>query len=836
VKNLNNLNKFIHFFLIGCTLVLLCLGIQYGIENYLIMPGFYSLEQKYATEKMYSIVSALKREEYHLAQIAADWAAWDDMYKFVKDGNEEFIKSNFQWESLNASGIHLIYVIRPDGSVVWKGIQHPIRKGSVNLSLFSETESLNKFIRMVQQKNTITGLALTKAGPLFLSLQPILPSDKKGPMRGLLIMGRFFTSQLLLELRTQTNSHFKIEPLTLALKNQKLAPIIAKAKLQKFVFHPWDEEHLQGFSIIKDIEGKPLLLITAYFNRDIVAQGKSTAILTSYIFVAAFLIMGFLVVVWFVFFRRESHKREQKIMELVNERTQKLAESEEQLRTLINATPDIICFKDGQGRWLEANEADLELFDLKGVAYQGKKDSELADYTHPKFKNAFMACEATDEQAWEKGVLTRSEEKIETVDGTQKIYDVIKVPVFNEDGSRKGLIVFGRDVTQEKILQDRLQKIEKMQAIGLMAAGVAHDLNNILTGILAYPDLLLMQLPPDSELRKPIEAIREAGKRASQVVADLLTIARGVAAPKEPANLNELIKEYIQSPEFKKLAKAYPRIKLELKLANSLPNISCSPVHIKKCLMNLVTNAFEAVETEGKVTIRTKHMLSNEIVNNQSNYLKKGEYVLLEVSDSGGGISPQDLGRIFEPFYTKKVMGRSGTGLGLAIVWNTVNEHEGIIDVSSDEHGTTFSLLFPVTQESSQMTHTDFNIADLYGNGATILVVDDEVEQRNLLKKLLTELNYNVHTVSTGEEAIEFLRNNKVDLVILDMILGSGMNGKETYQKILEIEPTQKTIIVSGYCEDQDIREAQKLGAGEFIKKPYSLKEIGVAIKKILSS
>jgi CheY-like chemotaxis protein len=191
--------------------------------------------------------------------------------------------------------------------------------------------------------------------------------------------------------------------------------------------------------------------------------------------------------------------------------------------------------------------------------------------------------------------------------------------------------------------------------------------------------------------------------------------------------------------------------------------------------------------------------------------------------------------RIFEPFYTKKVMGRSGTGLGMAVVWGTVKDHNGYIDVQSTERkGTKFTLYFPATQEDIAKEKAPLSIEDYMGNKESILVVDDVKDQRELALTLLAKLGYAADTISSGVEAAEYLKEHKVDLIVLDMIMDPGIDGLETYKRIIEVHPGQKAIIASGFSETDRVKEAQRLGAGQYIKKPYTLEKLGLAIKEEL--
>ena len=215
--------------------------------------------------------------------------------------------------------------------------------------------------------------------------------------------------------------------------------------------------------------------------------------------------------------------------------------------------------------------------------------------------------------------------------------------------------------------------------------------------------------------------------------------------------------------------------------------------------------------------------------------MEEGDYAVLTVADTGTGIPPEDLQRIFEPFYTKKIMGRSGSGLGMSVVWGTVKDHKGYIDIDSVEgQGTTFNLYFPVTREEVEKEKALVSIEDYKGNGETILVVDDVQEQREIASRILTMLGYEVSVVSSGEEAVEYLKDNSADLLVLDMIMDPGIDGLDTYKSILEIHPGQKAVIASGFTETDRVREAQRLGAGAYVKKPYTLERLGMVVREEL--
>ncbi len=389
---------------------------------------------------------------------------------------------------------------------------------------------------------------------------------------------------------------------------------------------------------------------------------------------------------------------------------------------------------------------------------------------------------------------------------------------------------------EKQAMELRLQRAQKMEAIGLLAGSVAHDLNNILSAIVGYPELLLLDLPKDSKLRQPLEATKEAGERATAVVADLLTVARGVASVKVPRDLNILVREYLESPEFLRLKSNHPNVQFNQQLASTLPAILCSPVHVKKSIMNLVTNGAEAIDGVGIVTLSTR-------VDNlkakwaKAHGLEPKEYVVLNITDTGSGIEDKDLEHIFEPFYTKKVMGhQSGTGLGLSVVWNAMQDHNGAVVVSRGNGATTFELYFPATQQTIADLKNRTHDIRIQGQGEKILVVDDEPQQRNLAGKMLELLGYEVVCVESGEKAVAYLQDHQADLILLDMLMDPGMNGRQAYERMIALRPGQKAVIASGFSESDEVKTALAMGAGAFIQKPYSIEQLGQAIKKTLNA
>ena len=515
--------------------------------------------------------------------------------------------------------------------------------------------------------------------------------------------------------------------------------------------------------------------------------------------------------------------------------TKELRRSEEKYRILVDKIQDGV-FLIQDNKFLFANDAlaimsGYSLAEIIGMEFLNLVAPEDRDLMADRYRRRHAG--ESVEKEYEFRILHK--------DGKTRVYLNMNVDIipYKYKVASIGTV---KNITERKLaemekreLETRLQRSEKMEAIGTLAGGVAHDLNNILSGIVTYPELLLMDIPKDSPLRKPIFTIQKSGEKAAAIVQDLLTLARRGVASEEIVDLNRIVDEYVRSPEHKMLLSFHSGVKLELNLAEDLLCIMGSPVHLSKTVMNLVSNAVEAMPDGGKVRVSTENRYVDSPVKGFDHVKKEGDYVVLTVADSGVGISPQDMKQIFEPFYTKKVMGRSGTGLGMAVVWGTVKDHGGYIDVQSLEgKGTVFELYFPACREDLGGKKSRVAVQDCRGRGESVLVVDDAETQRTIATAILSKLGYDVDAVSCGEDAVQYVKEKPVDLLVLDMVMGEGMDGLETFREIIKWKPGQKAVIASGFSETARVKEAQRLGAGEYVRKPYSMEKIGFAARKEL--
>ena len=532
---------------------------------------------------------------------------------------------------------------------------------------------------------------------------------------------------------------------------------------------------------------------------------------------------------------------------IVEERTSELRDLQhvlelkgQELEIMIDASPAMIYYIDPERHFMRINRAFSDFFSVSIRCVTGKRASDL-------FPENISYLFSRDEEVINSGLpLLSRQEKLETENSVYHLR-IDTMPYKNGDGDVVGVIGFILDITHEvegeiekEQMRERAVRAEKMEAVGLLAGGVAHDGNNILTAMSGNLELLLADTPEEDGRRLYIEACFDATLQMEQLTNDLLTITRtGTVSGDcnlDVICLNEVVLKFSRSSVFLDLGRKAPNVDIFFEPDNNLLNIRGATHSLRKVIMNLVKNAIEAMPDSGEINISTENCYLDTPRTAYDLTISEGEYCILRIADNGKGMDEESLNHIFEPFYSKKKLGSSGSGLGMTVVFGVVKNHHGFVDVKSvPGEGTVFELYFPIMRivQGDKLLEA---IENFEGHEEQILVIDDIEAQQKLLKEFLSHLNYKVDTVSNGEMALQYLKNNKPALIILDMVLQEGMDGLDIYKEVLKIHPDQKTIISSGYSASGRVLEAQELGAGEYIRKPYSFLTIGKAVFNALKS
>ncbi|NVL90694.1 MAG: PAS domain S-box protein, partial [Desulfobacterales bacterium] len=402
-------------------------------------------------------------------------------------------------------------------------------------------------------------------------------------------------------------------------------------------------------------------------------------------------------------------------------------------------------------------------------------------------------------------------------------------PLLNRDGKLVGYTHSLKDITEPKLLEAQLQQAQRMESIGTLAGGVAHDFNNILMGIQGFASLILKDLDETQPQYNWVRRIEDQVKSGAELTRQLLGFARGGKYDVKPININELVR---------KTSSLFGRTKKEITIKEEYEQdiwtVEVDQGQIKQVLLNLYVNAWQAMPAGGELYLETSNVTLDESFVKPYG-LQPGRYVKISVTDTGIGIDDAIQQRIFDPFFTTKQLGW-GTGLGLASAYGIVINHDGIINVYSKKgHGSTFNTYLPAAKSAVPSAEPVARDEQIKRGTETILLVDDEQTVLDVGKELLSELGYTVLEAIGGREAVEIYKENKdkIDMVLLDMVM-PRMGGGEVYDRMKKINPSIKVLLSSGYSMNDQTIEILERGCDGFIQKPFNIHELSIKIREIL--
>jgi PAS domain S-box-containing protein len=511
-----------------------------------------------------------------------------------------------------------------------------------------------------------------------------------------------------------------------------------------------------------------------------------------------------------------------------------LRESEEKFRALVKATSQFVWSINEAG---ESEELPEWWSNLTGQAIEECLDGDCANSIHPDDRNFVKS---TWERAFGNKTSFDMEYRILTKEKTYRHFAVRGVRVFNGDGTFRQWVGTFTDITERKRAETALQESEehlrqaqKLESIGRLAGGVAHDFNNMLTAINGYSDLTLRSLRPDDPLRGNLEEIKKAGERSAQLTRQLLAFSRQQILQERVLEMNQVIVETG--------AMLQRVIGEDFQLTSVLdPNagkIKADPGQLSQVLMNLVVNSSDSMPKGGQITIETQNIDLDETYAGQHISVLPGRYVMLAVTDTGSGIDDETMPHIFEPFFTTKGVGK-GTGLGLSTVYGIIKQSGGNIWVYSEVgNGTTFKIYFPRVDDEIQNAEKTHSAGRLQKGTETVLLVEDEELVRGLSRDTLESCGYKVIDADNGVEALVLCEdpNLHIDLLLTDVVMPQ-MGGRELAERLLQKFPRLRVLFTSGYTDDAVVRHGIIAKGTNFIQKPFSLDALSRKVRETLDS
>jgi len=497
-----------------------------------------------------------------------------------------------------------------------------------------------------------------------------------------------------------------------------------------------------------------------------------------------------------------------------------LWESERRYQELFNSVMEGIGIVDENEIIEFCNPAFAEIFDEDST--YDILDKCLLDY----FPDSQKGIIVSETEKRKKGETSQYELEAISAKGKRKNIFVSITPRFDENKIYKGYFGSVLDITETKRLQELASQAQRLETAGRIAGQVAHDFNNLLGPMIAYPDMIKEHLPENHFSYKYLEDIEKAAEIMADINQQLLTLSRRGHYNLEILNLNNIITQVVDQMQL-----VPSTLHIEAILDENLMNIKGGSSQILRVISNLVNNARDAMQDNGFLSIITENFYIDRS-SEKYGLVVKGEYAKITITDTGCGISKEALSKIYDPFFSTKIADKKrGSGLGLSVVHAVMEDHNGYIDIQTKIGlGTSFYLYFPITRKSLETAEP----GEIVGGAESILVVDDDTLQREVALSLLESLGYKVTAADSGASALELLKNNPHDLLIIDMIMPGGLDGVETYQKVLEFNPSQKAIVVSGFAETDRVDKVLELGAGGFIRKPLTMKSIAQAIRQEL--
>lgn len=820
------------FFIITIIIVVLIASL-YIISEIFFLSSFEKIEKLFVKKDVESVLNILFNDLRELNSAVGDWAAWDETYSFIQNGNPNYVKKNLPDETYAELRLNLVLFVNSAGEIIFGRAFDLQKKEGIPLP-----REIKKYIypdspllKHPGPESSIYGLVNLSEGIMMVASRPILKSNREGPVRGSVIFGRFLN-----EIEIGRWSEIARMPIYIQEVKEQMPKdfleAISSLKNNEIFIKAEDSKVISGYAKVNNIYDKPAFLLKINQTRDIYNQGRVTLnYFILFIALSSFLFIGVIIIILkkSVLLRlsnlRKSIKNldfstniafpidlktKDELSEFSIDLLESIAYSRLLFSNILENLPEGILLLNSDNRVVFANKIGLDYLNILSNAKIGDLLSQLGNFS-------------INDLIFSSNSIWHNIEK----DG--RIFEIAVRMIGND---KKGSTVFVvRDVTQERKMLEQLHAQERLATVGQLAAGIAHDFNNILTGIIGYAEMYQSDENLSPNVRHALKVIRKNGDRAAALIRQILDFSRKSLIDFKIIDIVAFLRESIAF-----IKRTIPEnIEIIFETDNDKYLVLADKNKLQQAIMNLVVNSKDAMPKGGKLTLKINKIFIKKQQDSPLKIMPPGEWICISISDTGIGIPQHILPHIFEPFYTTKEVGK-GTGLGLSQVYGIIKQHNGYIDVKSEQGvGTTFFIyLTPVDSGREPSIQEEEKIVLPKGEGESILIVEDDSSVSEFLEAALNSCGYKVFIANNGHEALKIFNENKdnINLIITDLVM-PGIDGIKLSSMLREINESVKIIAITGYPMKLD-RDMLHAGIIHWVEKPIHLVTFLQTVKKAL--
>ncbi len=841
--------------IIGATLGCLVAALYFS-SRAILLRSYNTLEKDRVVENVQRSVNAFSSDLFSMDRFLHDWAAWDDACAFVTNprANKKFEESNLVDSVFMDQRLDLMLFFNSSGTPVYaKAFDRNIKKEvPIPESLKIHVAPGSLLLHHPSIKSAHAGVLSLPDAVMLIASQPILNSANEGPIRGTMIFGRYLDDAERKRLADTVQLRLdvcRVGGPDMCSDCRVMFPSLLKRG--RILAYPLNNESISGYALVNDIYGKPALVFRTIASRDIFRRGLESVryLLLSVLIVGSTIGATIMILLQRQVLSRltglggalsligESGDPSKRVAVSGSDEMAKLAmtingmlaalekaqgdlkENEHKYRMLLRNIPQRLFYRDKNSVYLLCNESYAEDLGITPSEIVGKTDY---DFFPKELAEKYIA---VDRQIIQSGSAMIMEEEYFR-DGRTYTIQSLKAPVRDFAGAIVGVSGIFWDITERKRVEEERIRCQRLESLGMLAGGIAHDFNNIMMALLGYLSLMGSVVKSDSEVLDLVRRAEKAAIRAKDLTHQLITFSKGGKPVKKIISLYDLLYDIAT------FAASGSNVRCEFSIPGDLWPVNADESQISQVINNLVINAIQAMLGGGTVRIAAENVSEGS-----GSELMGKDHIRICVQDYGIGIPAIHLQKIFDPYFTTK---EAGDGLGLAISHSIIRNHDGLITAQSEPgKGSTFCIFLPSASSTALLKETQRG--EIAGGGGKILFMDDEEAIRDIGKRMLQHLGYEVACSADGDAALTVYKEAQregapFDVVIMDLVIPGGMGGKEAIRHLLEIDPGARVIVSSGYNNDPIMFDYETHGFVGVVAKPYRLEELDAELRRVLTT